>query len=325
MARFKEFYLMESPDRIGNIWHKTPSARTFGYINNNLFVSKSVTNHPDFAIHLLNSKQITFDQLPKQSQESGSVDRNSFKYAGRLWTTEKIISFWQFPNKSDFDKLITDLKKNGINADDTWKVDVEAGPISILEPITNYSNKFKDIKVKQVDHILDPIAKQANKSNRPIPGSVHKYQKVVPKDWSIAKYNHMVKQESLEENKKVVNLKSLSSEKIKELDYHTFVFNIVKAYKDKDFSTIKHVAKQLNRSYEDAIEDIKNVMKTLKENVPTSVAPTSVSTGQFQKKLGDVASRPIPDQKEYSKDKIKKKIKDKLKNKSDNLDKYLKP
>ncbi len=241
MKNFKKF-LSENPDRVNNeVWWGRQDSRTFGYVNNKFFVSKETTNHPDYFIQLLNSKQISKVDFPDGPPTT--AHRDNFKYPGRLWVTEKIISFWKFPSKSDFNKLIDDLKKNGIDVDKDWKVDIKKsasyGQAELL-PISDYTDKFKSMKITQVNHVMDPVAKNLVKKATG-PNSSSQYNKGIklPKGMSFAEYRAL----------------------------------------------------------------------TMKSESASTVAPSSVATGQHPEKLGEPAKRKEDDAKEEIKKKIKKKLK----------------
>lgn len=197
MTTFKN-YIKENPDRVSTtVWWGNQDSRTFGYINNKFFISKEATNHPDYFISLLNNKQISRADFPNGVPDT--AHRDNFKYPGRLWVNEKIISFWVFPSKSDFDKLIADLKKNGIDVDGEWKVDVKKkadfGKEEVL-PISDYTNKFKKIKIDSVDHVLSPMLK---KKKEPTRSGESKMK--LPSGMTFAKFRSMLTtSESIEEN-----------------------------------------------------------------------------------------------------------------------------
>ncbi len=237
MLKFKKI-INENPDRVSTtVWWGQQDARTFGYINNKFFISKEATNHPDYFVDLLNKKLISKADFPNGPPTT--AHRSNFQFPGRLWINEKIISFWVFPDKMSFGKLIDDVKKNGITIDDSWKVDIKEGTNynkEELVPITEYTDKFKNIKVKSVDHIVSPMLKKKDTSIKP--GSTKK--KLAP-GMTFAKYRSM-----------------------------------------------------------------KSTSESVNEEIST-VAPTSVATGQHPEKVGPVAKRGESDIKE----KIKKKLKDK--------------
>jgi hypothetical protein len=303
---FKQF-ILENPDRVTNsIWWRSSDSRTFGYIGNKFFISKTATNHPDFAVHLLNKKEINSSDLPEMGS-TGEVSRSSFKYPGRLWTLEKIISFWVFPNKNDFDKLIEDLKKNGINIDDSWKIDTDSGMSSKLIPISEYTDKFKEKKVKQVQHLVDPMFKVKDKNIKP------GYTKMKLKGFnSFAQYNAMkMTSESVEnKNDKYILFKNQKGDNSHK-EFYRDEYGTSTEIRDLAMKYSKTHAEQIiKRSPEWKMVRLRDLYEEA-----TTTAPTSVSTGQFQGKPGSVAKRKDDeesDEKEDLKDKIKKKIKKKM-------------
>ena len=81
-----------------------------------------------------NGKKLTMSSDGGVTHSDIGANRDSHKYAGRVWTRKKIISFWQFPETmSKFNKLITELNKElkklrKAPIDSSWKVDVPYMP-----------------------------------------------------------------------------------------------------------------------------------------------------------------------------------------------------
>lgn len=343
---FKEFYLKESPDRIESNktdWFQKKDAYPFGFFQGKFYFDRSCAgkSHYDLLEHFL--KKGDKDIADYVQKHDGYLDSTKMTTHGRFWLGSQTMSFWDYPPSKLFLLRITSLlKRFGVPIDDhKWKIELANGEIV---PIMEYkTTEAKENSMKQIDHILDPIAKQALKNSRPIPGSVHKYQKVVPKDWSIAKYNYMTKSESLEESnpeeyqKTKVMIKTWIKEK-NTLIFNSEMYAPIGEWKirkvDDDWVYIEKGKKRLKFPYDSILRGIvsyvngdnryiavkEHLKNKVNENVPTSVAPSSTSTGQFQSKLGDVAKRPEPKLITNIKDKVKKKLKDK-----NNLSKYLKP
>ncbi len=264
MAKFKEF-IKESPDRVSTrIWHGTRDARTFGYINGKFFVSEQPINHGLYVEKLLNSGKINLKDLGVDSNKVTDLEigRHTFKFPGRLWLNSKIISFWSFPNKAEFSKIVSELNKHGIKIDDTWKIDTDTKDVDLwgsddtdqtkLIKVSDYTDKMKNIKVKDVEHTLSPELKNIVLKNKGVTPKTTN----LPSGFTMAKYNFLTKQESLE------------------------------------------------------------------EDLPTTVAPSSLSTGQIEKKVGSVAKRTT--EKEKLKKKIKKKVDEALSESMSHTDKVLK-
>lgn len=60
------------------------------------------------------------------------IKNNQIKYSGRLWVGEKIISFWTYPNKKDFNEIINQLETHLL-----VKIKTAKPPINISNKIWN--------------------------------------------------------------------------------------------------------------------------------------------------------------------------------------------
>ena len=111
-------YLKENPDYHKNLdlrWSDY-NARCFGYIKGKFYISEKALNHPQFIQSLLNQKLVNPNDL-EEFTKSGYVGRKDFNLPGRIWLEDNgsILSLWQNPSKAELNKLISDLKANGID------------------------------------------------------------------------------------------------------------------------------------------------------------------------------------------------------------------
>lgn len=90
----------------------------FGYWNDHFIISDIAGDN-----HLFLRKSIPADLLQKYKGPA-PINRDDYKYAGRVWKDYKIISFWDYPSKSDLRKVMKDLKKSGIPINDKWYIEV---------------------------------------------------------------------------------------------------------------------------------------------------------------------------------------------------------
>lgn len=130
---------------------------------------------PEYELYVGNNKsthdkiEIYIDTNLKYSLMWNDLRPRSYmKYAGRIWTKNKVISFWNIPSKSDFPKVISDLEKDlRINIDNTWKLDTGKqkvvnlfdymqGKLNNSDPTWSDSNK---------PHQMSPVEKEKMKRN----------------------------------------------------------------------------------------------------------------------------------------------------------------
>lgn len=88
----------ESPDTIEklDVSFRDKDAIPFGYYNDNLYIGNFGRTHGDIKI-------------PYYDKEDVGIGRKTFKFPGRIWVTNKIISFWEYPSKAELFKILNDL------------------------------------------------------------------------------------------------------------------------------------------------------------------------------------------------------------------------
>jgi hypothetical protein len=98
-----------------------------------------------------------------------SSSRSLFKFAGRLWKTDKVISFWDYPSKLQLDKIIGDIEESGIKINNTWKIDINWRVNSVNNKLVNIDDydksNVKELSKKEREkmHVLSPLFKRGVK------------------------------------------------------------------------------------------------------------------------------------------------------------------
>ncbi len=164
--------LYESPDEINDydrklLWNSDGSY-AFGYYKGKLYISPETRGHGSMG--------------PEDERKTKYFDRNDFKFAGRIWKYDKILSFWFYPNKEEFKQILKDLSNElNININNSWEVELSNGKIINIEDYSDGGIRSEEDLSKQ--HLLSPLLK-----SKRIPqgwGSNHPdYKK--KRDWQMA-------------------------------------------------------------------------------------------------------------------------------------------
>ena len=111
----------ETKDENGNVvnwdvidWNEY-GTHAFGYLNGKFAIGRPGRMHRDIMVPGVGAGN----------------ERKSFRFPGRIWTEQKVISFWNYPNKQQFEKFAADLKKaTGIDImnDPNYKVEIIKNP-----------------------------------------------------------------------------------------------------------------------------------------------------------------------------------------------------
>ena len=185
--------LFENPDRIFTdderilLWY-TIDAYAFGYFEGKFYVGENKIIHENMPV-LKDGKLIT-------------IKREEFLYAGRIWINHKYITFWDYPDKDQMNKVLHDLEvKLHINIidDPSWKIELannEEGEVIIK--LQDYIGS-PDQDSTETRHLLPPGA--GKKEVFPGYGSKNpKYQS--KRQWQIASLTDESYQPVLEGKKK---------------------------------------------------------------------------------------------------------------------------
>lgn len=145
MKRIKTI-LLENPDLMrynGTMYEwSDDDAYSFGYINGQVYVNPF--SHADVA-----------------------GDRKKFKYAGRVWTDDGVMSFWEYPpNKQEMKRLVEQIQQyfdiRELNVGDIWntyKVEIFIKSNEFMGNI-NVSDEFDNSKIYPDDPDKGGIAEK---------------------------------------------------------------------------------------------------------------------------------------------------------------------
>jgi len=177
--------LNENPDTIydpDSRYQKLATAgsrgsHAFGVFKNKIYVSRQYEYHGD-----INGN---YRDKPKYDNKI-PMSRGDFKNPGRIWTVEKIISFYMYPDTlSELKKIVKGIETelNIKIAGAKWRLEINNEKphsyekSSSIIPIDNYKKKSKDADNKHIDHAVSPMNKKKKVvpsnmgSNKPIPGA----------------------------------------------------------------------------------------------------------------------------------------------------------
>jgi len=181
MKTNNSFYpvLFENPnavyyDKVGTVvdWTQVRSL-AFSYYGGMMYIGSGRSTHLD-----LYKQYNGTDELAKSREGRG-------KYAGRVYTSLKIISFWEFPeNKKVLQQILNDIEEEtSIHFDNSWRVEVPLNYNNTASwgtwhpsknsqefvPIDKYDGGFSrsEEEMKQ-KHIMSPIEKEAIKKKHPV-------------------------------------------------------------------------------------------------------------------------------------------------------------
>lgn len=105
-------------------------ARSFGYYNDELYIGS------DYHCNLVDD-----------------LERRDFEYPGRLWLNKKLISFYIYPQKEKFAKVLNDIKEKSkiendedIDWEDGWRIEIYKDVIDTEEYWDDFEewSYFKD-------------------------------------------------------------------------------------------------------------------------------------------------------------------------------------
>jgi len=149
-------------------------------------------NFSDNKCYIGNAKR-THEEIRYDYNNNNEVPqgRQEFKFSGRLWTRNKIITFWKYPPKNKMAQRIKELNKEAkerkldIKIDfNKWKIEIVVDKNgkylekfqsgywdspkyegkSVIIPLGNYAGSAKRTKKDTgVSHMLSPVDKQINK------------------------------------------------------------------------------------------------------------------------------------------------------------------
>ena len=143
--------LDESPDRFydsNNVMHiyKDSDAVTFGYFNGVLYTTlepddrwqkEVVKNQANWTHDKLGdwiAAQIDDEKIPEPvnwDYDHPYIGRDDLEFPGRLWSSQKVISFWDYPKSAhELKTIVQDINKkvkNKFRITDDWRIDLGFG------------------------------------------------------------------------------------------------------------------------------------------------------------------------------------------------------
>jgi hypothetical protein len=141
------------PDHHGKLFFDW-GAVAFGYYDGKMEISKYNETHPDILRDL----------------GDGGKDRNSMEYPGRIWPSDKLISFWRYPKgNAEMKQIIRDLEvklRMTIWEEPEYRIEIRKTSNDMFGEFI----KLQDFKgsydaptgeMKKA-HVLSPVAKKAD-------------------------------------------------------------------------------------------------------------------------------------------------------------------
>lgn len=211
--------LSESPDRVRfkdhSLEHDDDDAYPFTLHDGKFYFSRQGSAHYNMVYNPgeLNDKWISLNKkyAKKLKDDDFEVEARDFlDYPGRVWCKHKIITFWKYPDISDFRKVVdglnNSLPKRGLgHVDSSWFVEVYPDKkelddmhwdmSGVLIPIDEY--KADGLKVlKDIDkmHVMSPDKKKKALEKTGAKSKASSIQ--LPKNMTLAQYNSLIHQES---------------------------------------------------------------------------------------------------------------------------------
>lgn len=210
--------LSESPDRVsfknGVLEHDDSDAYPFALHDGEFYFGGQGRAHYQMVYHM---DELT-DKWMKANKEQGKKlkmdhdfeiePRDFLDYPGRAWAKRKIISFWKYPERSDFLKVIkglnSSLPRRGYAAvDSSWFVEVYPDKTvkhwdspGVLVPIDEYkSDGLKKVldDINQM-HVMSPEKKKKELEKKGVTPKALNFK--LPKDMTMAQYKSLIRQES---------------------------------------------------------------------------------------------------------------------------------
>jgi len=170
--------LNENPDSVylpegDELTWEDENAFAFGYYKGNMYMSPKSGGHGSMG--------------PEKERESKFFNRDDFKFAGRIWKPEKIISFWTYPDKKEFYKLLSDISNiTDINFNSSWRVELNDGKLISIEDYKESGERSEKDLAKQ--HVMSPMLKPKRKVELGWGSNSDRYKK--KREWAMADMAH---------------------------------------------------------------------------------------------------------------------------------------
>ena len=143
MKYLKSYKLFETPDNTDvkawgkSLTYETSGAYAFGSGDNGeMYLSAENDSHAEIGKNI-NSDNYNLDIINKY--DDAPYDRNLFKYPGRIWIHDSIISFWLYPDSiEELNKILIDLN-NEFKI--LFNIDIDTNRFNIEVYIDKYDAK----------------------------------------------------------------------------------------------------------------------------------------------------------------------------------------
>lgn len=214
--------LSESPDRVkfknGSLEHDADDAYPFALHGGEFYFGRQGSAHYQMVQYDFKELTRKWEDFNKEMDAKLDVDgfeeepREFLDFPGRVWCDHKIITFWKYPDISDFRKVVNGLNnslpKRGLGTvDSSWFVEVYPNKEhlpdhhwdtpGVLVPIDDYKNDGLKV-LKDIDkmHVMSPEKKKQAlvKKGATPKAAVFK----LPKDMTLAQYNHIIHSEAFD-------------------------------------------------------------------------------------------------------------------------------
>ena len=186
----KYLKLFESPDKIKTfgLYYKSKYAYPFIAITNNNIVVNIEIGKPG-TMHLQKWVKSLYE------------DKKIYNYSGRVWTDKKVISFWQYPNRENFNRVIN-LLENRLNIkiwNNSWQIELfqeKDFDIDVIFPLIPIEDFVEGDNFPEEERQLHLMSAAEKDSLRKIGKDPFKYYKSLGKKTPLA-YKQAIYQEAL--------------------------------------------------------------------------------------------------------------------------------
>lgn len=150
--------LKENPDTVKNLQglstdtsaleYSDLDAYPFGFWKGKAYFGRAHTTH-----HAIGDRYWNLGLINRTEYIKFPKDRRGMKNSGRLWTRNKVISFWDYPNKSQLKSVISKLEKASKLKmwNSGWKIEVVDVGGKLYEPEGKGEwHSWKDLPTKLV-------------------------------------------------------------------------------------------------------------------------------------------------------------------------------
>jgi len=196
-------FINENPDfvHMSHVNFSSSDGMAFGIYNNKLYIGEPQGVH----YHI-------FNNYKDERKSIGLIDRDEYKYPGRIWYLKKVISFWKYPPKNKIIQIFNDIKKEAnkkfninIGSASKYKIDLANDTVIPLTKFLKLAGKQKRSKKQlQLKHMISPVAKY----NKDVPSGVGSNK--FPAGMSYSQYSQLIR--TSENKMKIIKLSNFINE-----------------------------------------------------------------------------------------------------------------